>query len=155
MTDLTLLMRKMKLKEIQLAFNSNSYLLEKMKFSMGISKASFKAKKFKSQLQNARHVELLRKYYCHLYFIVSTRNGQTNLAWGEMLRTRALLQSEKASLSFLMLLAHWWNKKWCKSIKWIRKDSPKSIKSTISCSFFKVFLSRETEFRPWNVDEIV
>ena len=72
MTGLMLLIRKMKLKEIQLAFNSNSYLLERMKFSMGISKASFKAKKFKSQLQNARYVELLKKCYCHLYFIAST-----------------------------------------------------------------------------------
>ena len=59
--ELSLSMKKMKLKETQLALNSNSYLLERMKFSMGISKASFKAEKFKNQVEDTRHAELLRK----------------------------------------------------------------------------------------------
>ena len=36
--ELILSMKKMKLKETQLALNSNSYLLERMKFFVGISK---------------------------------------------------------------------------------------------------------------------
>lgn len=59
--ELSLSMKKMKLKETQLALNSDSYLLERMKFSMGISKASFKAEKFKNQLEDTKHAELLRK----------------------------------------------------------------------------------------------
>lgn len=59
--ELSLSMRKLKLKETELALDSNSHLLERMKFSMGISKAYFKAEKFKNQLEDTRHAELLRK----------------------------------------------------------------------------------------------
>lgn len=59
--ELSLKMKNMKLKERELVLNSDSYLLERMKFSMGISKASFKAEKFKTQLEETRHAELLKK----------------------------------------------------------------------------------------------
>ncbi|KAK8498028.1 hypothetical protein V6N12_001385 [Hibiscus sabdariffa] len=59
--ELSLTMRKLKLKEEQLALNSDLNYLERSKLAMGISKASFKAEKFKSQLEDTRHGELLKK----------------------------------------------------------------------------------------------
>ncbi|KAK8672896.1 hypothetical protein V6N13_111253 [Hibiscus sabdariffa] len=58
--ELSLAMRKLKLKEEQLALNFDSNHLERSKLAMGISKASFKAEKFKNQLEDTRHAELLR-----------------------------------------------------------------------------------------------
>ncbi|XVF17143.1 hypothetical protein REPUB_Repub10bG0094100 [Reevesia pubescens] len=46
--ELGLIMKKLKLKEVQLALNFDSNHLERSKLTMGISKASFKAKKFKN-----------------------------------------------------------------------------------------------------------
>ncbi|KAK9272621.1 hypothetical protein L1049_002996 [Liquidambar formosana] len=59
--EISLLMKKLQLKETKLALDSDSNLLERFKLSMGISKASFKAEKFKNQLEDTRHAELLRK----------------------------------------------------------------------------------------------
>ncbi|KAL4377295.1 hypothetical protein GQ457_02G016950 [Hibiscus cannabinus] len=58
--ELSLAMRKLKLKEEQLALNFDSNHLERSKLAMGISKASFKAEKFKNQLEDTRHAELHR-----------------------------------------------------------------------------------------------
>ncbi|XP_057972418.1 protein CPR-5-like [Malania oleifera] len=59
--EIGLQMKKLQLKEAQLALNSDSNLLERFKLSMGISKASFKAEKLKNQLEETKHAELLRK----------------------------------------------------------------------------------------------
>ncbi|XP_021301073.1 protein CPR-5 [Herrania umbratica] len=59
--ELGLTMEKLKLKERQLALNMDSNHLERSKLAMGISKASFKAEKFKNQLEDTRHTELLKK----------------------------------------------------------------------------------------------
>lgn len=59
--EIGLTLRKLKLKETQLSLNSDSNFLERCKLSMGISRASFRAEKFKSQLEDARHSELLKK----------------------------------------------------------------------------------------------
>ncbi|XP_039044948.1 protein CPR-5, partial [Hibiscus syriacus] len=58
--ELSLTMRKLKLKEEQVALKFDSNHLERSKLAMGISKASFKAEKFKNQLEDTRHAELLR-----------------------------------------------------------------------------------------------
>lgn len=58
--EIGLLMKKMQLKETQLALNCDSNFLERFKLSMGISKASFKAEKFKTELEDTRHAELLK-----------------------------------------------------------------------------------------------
>ncbi|KAG7034166.1 Protein CPR-5, partial [Cucurbita argyrosperma subsp. argyrosperma] len=55
-----LALRKLKLKETQIAVNCELNNLEKSKLAMGISKASFKAEKFKNQLEDTRHSELLK-----------------------------------------------------------------------------------------------
>ncbi|VVA33836.1 Hypothetical predicted protein [Prunus dulcis] len=59
--ELNLTMQRLKLKETQLSLNYDSNQLQRSKFSMDISKASFKAEKFKSQLEDTRHAELLKK----------------------------------------------------------------------------------------------
>ncbi|KAK6118408.1 hypothetical protein DH2020_047825 [Rehmannia glutinosa] len=59
--EIGLIMKKLQLKERQLELSSNLNLLERWKLSMGFSKASFKAEKFKTQLQDTRQVELLKK----------------------------------------------------------------------------------------------
>ncbi|KAL9250581.1 CPR-5-like protein [Drosera capensis] len=59
--EIGLIMKKLQLKETQLALNSDSNFLERCKLFIGTSKASFKAEKFKNQLEETRHAELLRK----------------------------------------------------------------------------------------------
>lgn len=59
--ELGLAMRKLKLKETQIALNCDLNNLERSKLAMGKSKASFKAEKFKNQLEDTRHLELLKK----------------------------------------------------------------------------------------------
>lgn len=59
--ELGLTMEKLKLKRTGLALNSESNHLGREKLAMGISKASFKTEKFKNQLEETRHAELLRK----------------------------------------------------------------------------------------------
>ncbi|KAF8405944.1 hypothetical protein HHK36_008022 [Tetracentron sinense] len=59
--EIGLVMKRLQLKESQLALNSDSNLLERVKISMGISKASFRNEKFKNQLEDTRHAELLTK----------------------------------------------------------------------------------------------
>ncbi|KAF5458072.1 hypothetical protein F2P56_022135 [Juglans regia] len=59
--ELGLTMERLKLKETQLALNLDLNHLERSKLAMGMSKASFKAEKFKTQLEDMRHAELLRK----------------------------------------------------------------------------------------------
>lgn len=59
--EISLISRKLQLKESQLALSSYANMLEKIKISMGISKASFKTEKLKNQMLDARHAEFLRK----------------------------------------------------------------------------------------------
>ncbi|XP_062007095.1 protein CPR-5 isoform X3 [Rosa rugosa] len=58
--ELGLAMKKLSLKEEQVALGHDSNHLERSKIAMGRSKASFKAEKFKTQLEDTRHSELLR-----------------------------------------------------------------------------------------------
>lgn len=51
---------KLRLKEIQLELSSSQNFLDRLKLSMGFSKASFREEKFKTQLQETRQVELLK-----------------------------------------------------------------------------------------------
>ncbi|KAJ4965199.1 hypothetical protein NE237_017048 [Protea cynaroides] len=59
--EIGLVMKRLQLKESQLALHSSSNILESFKLDMGISKAAFKADKFKNQLEDTRHAELLKK----------------------------------------------------------------------------------------------
>ena len=59
--ELGLTMRKLELKETQLGLNFESNHLERSKLTLNKSKASFKAEKFQTQLEDTRNAELLRK----------------------------------------------------------------------------------------------
>uniref|UniRef100_A0A0D9V9K1 CPR5-1 n=1 Tax=Leersia perrieri TaxID=77586 RepID=A0A0D9V9K1_9ORYZ len=58
--EIGLNMRKLQLKQSQLALTSDSHMLEKIKLSLGFQKASFKGEKFKTQLQETRDAQILR-----------------------------------------------------------------------------------------------
>ncbi|KAK9713331.1 hypothetical protein RND81_06G020300 [Saponaria officinalis] len=58
--EIGLIMRKLKLKETQLALDSDSNFLERCKLSLGVSRTSFKMEKFKTQLEETKHGELLK-----------------------------------------------------------------------------------------------
>lgn len=58
--EIGLTMRKLELKERQLALNSDANLLERVKLSFGFSKTSFKTEKFKNQVEDSKHAELLK-----------------------------------------------------------------------------------------------
>ena len=59
--ELSLTMKKLKMKETEMALHFDSNNLERSKLEMGRSKASFKAEKFKTQLGDVRHAELIKK----------------------------------------------------------------------------------------------
>ncbi|MFS8018721.1 hypothetical protein Hanom_Chr15g01395341 [Helianthus anomalus] len=59
--EISLTMKKMRLKEAQIAVDWDSNVLERFKLSMGVSKAKFKAEKFKTELEDSRHAQLLKK----------------------------------------------------------------------------------------------
>nr|CAB3479249.1 unnamed protein product [Digitaria exilis] len=58
--EIGLSMRKLQLKQSQLELNSYSHMLEKMKLSLGFQKASFQGDKFKTQMRDTRHAQILR-----------------------------------------------------------------------------------------------
>ncbi|KAL9241484.1 hypothetical protein vseg_015594 [Gypsophila vaccaria] len=58
--EIGLIRRKLQLKETQLALDSDSNYLERCKLSLGVSKTSFKVEKFKTQLEETKHGELLK-----------------------------------------------------------------------------------------------
>jgi hypothetical protein len=58
--EIGLSMRKLQLKQSQLELNSYSHMLERMKISLGFQKASFRGEKFKTQMQDTRHAQILR-----------------------------------------------------------------------------------------------
>lgn len=59
--QLALDLQRLKLKRSQLALSSDANWLERVKISMGISKASFKEEKLKSQIQETGYAELHKK----------------------------------------------------------------------------------------------
>ncbi|KAG6509064.1 protein CPR-5-like [Zingiber officinale] len=59
--EIELIMKKLQLKQSQLVISSDANLLEKIKISLGISKASFKEEKLRNQMQETRHAQLLQR----------------------------------------------------------------------------------------------
>ncbi|KAL5222772.1 hypothetical protein ABZP36_027485 [Zizania latifolia] len=58
--EIGLYMRKLQLKQSQLALSSYSHMLEKIKLSLGFQKSSFQGEKFKTQMQETRDAQILR-----------------------------------------------------------------------------------------------
>ncbi|KAH9623482.1 hypothetical protein KSS87_012707 [Heliosperma pusillum] len=59
--EISLTMKKLQMKETQLALDSDSNFLERCKLSLGISRTSFKMEKFKTQVEETKHGELLKE----------------------------------------------------------------------------------------------
>ncbi|WOL13742.1 protein CPR-5-like [Canna indica] len=59
--EIELAMQKLQLKRSQLALSSHANYLEKVKISLGISKASFKEEKLKNQMEETRYAQLLQR----------------------------------------------------------------------------------------------
>ena len=58
--EINLTMEKLKLKKSQLYLSSYSNFLEKIKISMGIEKSTFREEKFKTQVRDSKHAELVK-----------------------------------------------------------------------------------------------
>uniref|UniRef100_A0A1D1ZLT5 Protein CPR-5 n=1 Tax=Anthurium amnicola TaxID=1678845 RepID=A0A1D1ZLT5_9ARAE len=59
--EIGLTIKKLQMKKSELELSSYANFLERIKLSMGISKASFKEEKLKNQIQDFRHAELVRR----------------------------------------------------------------------------------------------
>ncbi|KAK4411609.1 protein CPR-5 [Sesamum angolense] len=100
--EIGLIMKKLQLKERQLTLNSDSNLLERWKLSMGFSKASFKAEKFKTQLQDTRQVELLRK--CLDFLVAGLIMMLVSLAYGTYVYSyRRIIEATEVCSPFTVL----------------------------------------------------
>jgi hypothetical protein len=58
--EIGLNMRKLELKQSQLALSSYTHMLEKIKLSLGFQKASFQGEKFQTKMQDTRDAQILR-----------------------------------------------------------------------------------------------
>ncbi|KAK3019429.1 hypothetical protein RJ639_004147 [Escallonia herrerae] len=104
--EIGLTMRKLQLKETQLALDSTSNLLERFKLSMGISRASLKAEKFKSQLEDTRYAELLRK--CIDCLVAGLFIMLTSLAYGTYTYSPQRITEATASCKPVDEPKSWW-----------------------------------------------
>ncbi|XP_020575445.1 protein CPR-5 [Phalaenopsis equestris] len=59
--EIGLTMRKLQMKQSQLAMSSYANWLEKVKICMNVSKAAFKEEKLRNQIEDLRHAELVRR----------------------------------------------------------------------------------------------
>ncbi|KAF8019092.1 hypothetical protein BT93_H3845 [Corymbia citriodora subsp. variegata] len=78
--ELGLAVKKMNLKEAQLSLTFDGNRLKRSKLAMGILKTSFKAEKFKNELEDARHSELLKK--CIDYLVAGLVIMSLSLLYG-------------------------------------------------------------------------
>uniref|UniRef100_A0A5B7C7D2 Protein CPR-5-like n=1 Tax=Davidia involucrata TaxID=16924 RepID=A0A5B7C7D2_DAVIN len=104
--EMGLIMKKLQLKETQLSLNSDSNLLERCKLSMGVSKASFKAEKFKNELEDTRHAELLKM--CIDCLVAGLLVMLGCLAYGTYVYSHKRITEATASCTPTMESKSWW-----------------------------------------------
>ncbi|KAI3462016.1 hypothetical protein Pfo_018679 [Paulownia fortunei] len=104
--EIGLIMKKLQLKERQLELNSNANFLERWKLSMGFSKASFKAEKFKTQLQDTRQVELLKK--CLDFLVAGLIIMLFSLAYGTYVYSHRRIVEATEACSPYTESKSWW-----------------------------------------------
>lgn len=78
--EIGLTMRKLKLKETELALSYESNNLGKSKLEMGVSKAAFRAEKFKTELEDTRKADMVTKVMDWL--VVSIFNMLASMLYG-------------------------------------------------------------------------
>ncbi|KAL7614860.1 hypothetical protein Lser_V15G06746 [Lactuca serriola] len=104
--ELSLTMQKMKLKEAQIAVNCDSNILERFKLSMGISKANFRAEKFKTELEDSRHAQLLKK--CADCLVAGLLIMLAGLAYGTYIHSYEKLIEATESCTPIKGSNSWW-----------------------------------------------
>ncbi|KAI7730106.1 hypothetical protein M8C21_033312 [Ambrosia artemisiifolia] len=107
--ELSLNIKKMRLKEAQLAVDCDSNVLERFKLSMGISKANFRAEKFKTELQDSRHAQLLRK--CVDCLVAGLLIMVACLAYGTYIHSHQRLVEANESCMLVKESSSWWTPK--------------------------------------------
>ncbi|KAL9671031.1 hypothetical protein QQ045_008594 [Rhodiola kirilowii] len=104
--EISLLMEKLKFKETKLALESESNYLDRFKLSMGLSKASFKAEKFKTQLEDTRHAELLRS--CNDCLVGSLLITSGSFMYGAYVHSYKRINEATASCTPSKTSKSWW-----------------------------------------------
>ncbi|KAL1567991.1 protein CPR-5 [Salvia divinorum] len=104
--EIGLIMKKLQLKEKQLELNSNANILVRWKLSMGISKASFKTEKFKTEMQDSRQVELLKK--CLDFLVGGLIIMLLALAYGTYVYSHQRIVEATEACSPYMESKSWW-----------------------------------------------
>ncbi|XP_062007093.1 protein CPR-5 isoform X1 [Rosa rugosa] len=105
--ELGLAMKKLSLKEEQVALGHDSNHLERSKIAMGRSKASFKAEKFKTQLEDTRHSELLRT--CIDCLVAGLLVMAAALSYGTYIYSYRRIMEATASCTPSKDSKSWWN----------------------------------------------
>ncbi|KAM0056073.1 hypothetical protein Hdeb2414_s0006g00215501 [Helianthus debilis subsp. tardiflorus] len=104
--EISLTMKKMRLKEAQIAVDCDSNVLERFKLSMGVSKAKFKAEKFKTELEDSRHAQLLKK--CVDCLVAGLLIMLACLAYGTYIYSRQKLTEATESCMPIKESSSWW-----------------------------------------------
>ncbi|KVI08528.1 protein CPR-5 [Cynara cardunculus var. scolymus] len=104
--EISLIMKKMKLKEAQIAVDCDSNYLERFKLSMGISKANFRAEKFKTELEDSRHAQLLKK--CVDCLVAGLLIMLACLAYGTYIHSHQRLIEATESCMPVKESSSWW-----------------------------------------------
>ncbi|KAI7979765.1 Protein CPR-5 [Camellia lanceoleosa] len=104
--EIGLITKKLQLKEKQLSLNSDLNFLERCKLSMGISKASFKAEKFKNELEETRHAALLKT--CIDCLVAGLLIMLASVAYGAYVYSHNRLTEATASCTPSERSKSWW-----------------------------------------------
>ncbi|KAM0006052.1 hypothetical protein Hdeb2414_s0013g00419631 [Helianthus debilis subsp. tardiflorus] len=107
--EISLSIKKMRLKEAQLAVDCDSNVLERFKLSMGISKANFRAEKFKTELQDSRHAQLLKR--CVDCLVAGLVIMVACLAYGTYVHSYQRLVEANESCMLIKESSSWWTPK--------------------------------------------
>ncbi|KAJ8557328.1 hypothetical protein K7X08_002953 [Anisodus acutangulus] len=112
--EIGLTVRKLQLKERQMALSSDANLLEKVKLSFGFSKMSFKAEKFKNQVEDSKHAELLKT--CIDCLVAGLFIMLACLGYGTYVFSHKRITEATASCTPAMEHKSWWMPKSMSSI---------------------------------------
>ncbi|CAN4125567.1 unnamed protein product [Withania somnifera] len=112
--EIGLAMKKLQLKERQLALSSDANRLERFKLSFGFSKTSFKTEKFKNQVEDSKHAELLKT--CLDCLVTGLFVMLACLGYGTYVFSHKRITEATASCSPSMEHKSWWMPKSMSSI---------------------------------------
>ncbi|PHU00551.1 hypothetical protein BC332_30338 [Capsicum chinense] len=112
--EIGLTMRKLQLKERELALSSDANFLERVKLSFGFSKMSFKTEKFKNQVEDSKHAELLKT--CIDCLVAGLFIMLACLGYGTYVFSHKRITEAAASCSPAMEHKSWWMPKSMASI---------------------------------------